>query len=172
MDFFGLWHKIIERCHSEKWHKKRPTYIGCSVCEDWLLYSNFKKWFDDSANGYKKGYQVDKDILIKGNKVYSPETCCFVPPFINSLLTNRKRFRGAYPIGVFRRPNGKYFAEMTRYGKHKKLGDFFTIEEAFSAYKEAKEAYIKEVAQDYFERGLITQKVYNALLNYKIEITD
>jgi len=61
---------------------------------------------------------------------------------------------------------------MTRYGKSKKLGDFFTIEEAFSAYKEAKEAYIKEVAQDYFERGLITQKVYNALLNYKIEITD
>lgn len=168
----GLWHKIIERCHSEKWHKKRPTYIGCSVCEEWLLYSNFKKWFEDPINGYRKGYQVDKDILIKGNKVYSPETCCFVPPFINSLLTNRKRFRGAYPIGVFRRPNGKYFAEMTRYGKHKKLGDFFTIEEAFNAYKEAKEAYIREVAQDYFERGLITQRVYNALLNYKIEITD
>ena len=172
MTSLGLWHKIIERCHSEKWHKKRPTYIGCSVCEEWLVYSNFKKWFDDPANGYRKGYQVDKDILIKGNKVYSPETCCFVPPFINSLLTNRKRFRGAYPIGVFRRPNGKYFAEMTRYGKSKKLGDFFTIEEAFNAYKQAKEAYIKEVAQDYFEKGLITQKVYDALLNYKIEITD
>lgn len=91
---------MLTRCYNHKSLKKNPSYIGCSVCDEWLTYSNFKRWYEDPINGYREGYHLDKDILVKGNKVYSPETCCFVPHSINCLLLTRQRKRGALPIGV------------------------------------------------------------------------
>lgn len=167
---YEAWTSMLERCYSVKYQNEKSTYKGCFVCNEWLLFSNFKKWFDDATNGYKNGYHLDKDILIKGNKVYSPETCCFVPASINSLLTNRKNFRGEYPIGVRQAKNGKFIARSC--GEKRHIGVYNTIKEAFNAYKLAKEKHIKELAEKYFQEGKITHKVYIALMKYEVEITD
>ena len=162
------WKSMLERCYNNKY----PWYKDCFVCDEWLKFSNFKKWFDDPANGYTEGYCLDKDILVKGNKVYSPETCCFVPQSINTIFVKRKADRGELPIGVQRKPSGRYACIMDKYCKIVHIGTFDTPQDAFLAYKKEKESYIKDVAQDNFNKGLITEKVYNALMNYKVEITD
>jgi hypothetical protein len=134
------------------------------VCDEWKTHSGFKQWFDEN---YIEGYSLDKDILVKGNKLYSPDTCCFVPVEINNLLIKRKKHRGDLPIGVGRM-NGRYRAFL-----HKKhLGMFDTIIEAFNAYKNAKEKEIKYIASLYFNKGLISKRVFNALISRTIEITD
>ena len=177
---YSKWSSMLHRCYDPKFQIKEPTYAGCIVCDKWLTLSNFKRWFDDPANGYQEGYHLDKDILVKGNKVYSPETCCFVPQEINNLIKLNKRQRGDLPLGVVkdrRRKNSRYAAQLNvktqnKEVDHKWLGSFDTPEEAFAAYKEAKEAYIKEKAKDYYSRGAITKKVYNALMQYEVGITD
>lgn len=167
---YNAWTSMLSRCYSKKYQGKEPAYNGCSVCDEWLLFSNFKKWFD---NNYIEGYALDKDIIVKGNKVYSPETCCFVPNKINLLLTSRRNHRGRCPVGVaYRTKLRKYYAQINKNGKREHIGYYDTIEEAFLAYKREKEEYIKEVAQSYFDKGEITERVYDALMNYKVEITD
>lgn len=156
------WIGMLERCYSDKYQLKKPTYIDCSVDERWHNFQVFAEWFE---NNYTQGFELDKDILVKGNKVYSPETCCFVPREVNSLFTKRNSKRGDYPIGV-RREGNRYVA---RLGGNIYLGIFDTIEEAFNAYKTAKELYIKEVADKW--RSQITEQVYEAMYNYKVEIT-
>ena len=93
--------------------------------------------------------QIDKDILEKGNKIYSPNTCVFVNNKINSIFTKHDGIRGKYPIGVFKRENGKFSASVSINGKQHKLGIFDTAEEAFVSYKEAKEKEIKRIADLY-----------------------
>ena len=112
---------------------------------------------------------MDKDILIKGNKIYSPETCCFIPQEINTIFGNREKSRGKYPIGV-RLSGKKYHARLFKNKKYYHLGTFDTPEEAFQAYKVAKEVYIKEVADKW--RKKIIDKVYQAMINFQINITD
>jgi hypothetical protein len=92
------WSNMLERCYSEEYHKKQPTYIGCSVDERWHNFQVFAKWFEEN---YIEGYELDKDILLKGNKIYSPETCCFVPKEINLLFKGHKNGK-IYPPGVNR----------------------------------------------------------------------
>lgn len=161
-----LWLGILERCYSEKTKEKRKTYIGCSVCEEWLLFSNFKKWFDEN---YIEGWHLDKDILVKGNRVYSPQTCCFVPQEINSLLTNRRLHRGKLPVGVKR--SGKFFvSECQNGGTRIRVYGHKTVEDAFVCYKELKEERIKNMANKWKER--LSENVYEALCNYKIDFND
>jgi len=165
-----IWDGMFNRCYRECDLKRHPSYRGVEICEDWWKLSHFKKWFLDN---YVEGYELDKDIIHPGSRVYSPENCCFVPRRINILLTNRARLRGKYPVGVtFRKDNGKFAASIDKDGKREFLGMHDSPEEAFLAYKTAKEEYIKEVAQDYFNKGLITERVRDALFRYKIEITD
>lgn len=166
---YSRWYKMLKRCYDKEFHKKKPTYSDCYVCDDWLYFSNFKRWFDEN---YIERYVLDKDILVKGNKCYSPETCCFVPAGLNSLLTKRDYHRGKYPVGVIKSQNGNFVAQITKNKKHYNIGTYTTIEEAFNAYKESKEKYIQLQAQSYFGRGLITERVYNALIKYEVEITD
>lgn len=167
---YHVWREIIRRCYDEKYRKRYQTYQDVKICKEWMSFSLFKKWFDEN---YIDGYVLDKDIISgKKNKIYSPETCCFVPPSLNSLLTRRNKLRGAYPIGVYRQKNGTFSASIRKYGKSVHLGIYKTIEEAFEAYKQAKETYIKEVAQSYFDKGEITERVYDALMKYEVEITD
>ena len=166
---YVCWRNMILRCYDIKCLEKEPSYKGCYVCEDWLRFSNFKIWYDKN---HIDGYELDKDILFKHNKIYSPETCCFVPQFLNTLLINVRKIRGQYPIGIRRVPSGRFIARVSYVGKRKHLGTFDTIEEAFAAYKQAKEAYIKEVAQKYYDEGKITERVYDALMKYEVEITD
>ena len=163
------WRNMLARCFDEKYKKVSPTYTNCSCCEEWLLFSNFKRWYE-SFN--YPDYHLDKDILVKNNKVYSPETCCLVPPEINTLFTKRQNDRGKQPIGVcYIKRSGKYSATIHKM-RNVHLGFFDTPEEAFQAYKSAKEQYVKELATQYFQEGKITQRVYQALMEYQVEITD
>lgn len=169
---YKYWNSMIHRCYVEKYQKKKPTYKECEVCEEWHNFQNFAKWFDE--NYYKIGedvMQLDKDILQKGNKIYSPETCVFVPNRINTLFTKRQNDRGHYPIGVTYRPKiNKFESRCNCMDKRINLGVFKTPEEAFSAYKQFKEKYIKDVAEEYKDN--IPQKLYEAMYRYKVEITD
>ena len=118
---------------------------------------------------------LDKDILVKGNKTYSPNTCVFVPQNINTLFIKSNKIRGKYPIGVtFNKDKNKYQAQCNTLinGKNMKktLRLYNTIEEAFNAYKQFKEANIKQIA-DYYKEN-IPDKLYEAMYNYKVEITD
>ena len=118
---------------------------------------------------------LDKDILVKGNKIYSPETCMFVPQNINKLFTKSNKIRGKYPIGVYFNKNANKFKAQCRIfynGKtqQESLGLYNTIEDAFNAYKQFKEANIKQMADEY--KGKIPDKLYEAMYDYKVEITD
>lgn len=159
------WRGMLERCYDNDYQSKHPTYRGCSVCEDWLVFSNFLNWFNSN---YIEGYHLDKDIIEQGNRVYSPDTCCFVPQEINKLLTNRGRARGECVIGV-RKKNGKFHARCQNNTKDSLfIGAFDTEESAFQAYKRFKEGYIHLVADKYLRQGLIDERVHKSLCNYKI----
>lgn len=166
------WYGMFKRCYGKSYHKTHPTYIDCAVDERWFLFSNFEKWFNDKENGYIEGYHLDKDILVKGNKVYSPDTCCFVPREINSLFIKNDSKRGHLPIGVTKGRNGMFVAQVHFRSVLQYLGSYSSVEKAFNAYKKEKEVIIKILGDEYYKKGLITQKVYNALLNYNINISD
>ena len=160
---YQVWDSMIKRCYSKKHQLHAASYIGCRVCDEWLRYSNFKKWFDGN---YVDGYQLDKDILVKDNKIYSPDTCCFVPKRINSLFVKSYKQRNL-PAGVWKSKN-QYLAKFVCGDIVHYLGLFKTIDEASAAYKKDKEKVIKEFAQEYYDKGLIDVKIYDAMLNYKI----
>lgn len=131
------WSSMLSRCYSEKYHAIEPTYIGCSVCEEWIYLSKFKQWFEEN---YSNGYQLDKDIIYKGNRVYSPKTCCFVPRELNTLFHSSLNNR-TLPIGVGQHGN-RFRASIVLSKKRTHLGLYPTAEQAFLAYKNAKEKYI------------------------------
>lgn len=163
------WRDMINRCYNKKFLKRQPQYNNCSVCDEWLNYSNFKIWYD--AQKIDDKFDLDKDILFKGNKEYSPATVSFVPHFINVLFVNNKKARGKLPIGVhLDNMSGKYRAEMNFMGKTKKIGSFDTATEAFKKYKEYKETFIKNMAEQY--KAQIPYKTYIAMLNWEVETTD
>lgn len=167
-DAYQVWINMIKRCYDEKVIARREAYRGCTVCEEWLRLSNFLPWYRENC---KPGYQIDKDILIKGNKLYSPETCLGVPRRINALFISARAARGKYPIGVTK--HYKNFEAQINYGRGTvSLGSYNTIEEAFSVYKEAKERYVRKIAQEYYDNGEITKRAYDALMRYEVEITD
>ena len=176
LNSYKCWQNMLERCYSDKYQKKYPTYKGCYVSEGWLYYPNFKNWYDN--NYYEinnQTSQLDKDILIKYNKVYSPDTCVFVPNFINSLFIKCQKSRGDFPVGVcYHKRDKKYQASLSIFkdGKsvRKHLGSFNTANEAFEAYKQAKENYIKEVADEYKDK--IPVELYKSMYAYKVEIDD
>ena len=167
-----LWKGMLHRCYDKKYHKKHLTYKDCEVCEEWLNFQNYAKWKQENyyqVNDEKM--HLDKDILIKGNKIYSPKTCVFVPHTINELFTKSDKTRGNLPIGVsYDKESKKYKAYCKINGKQKTLGRFDTPQEAFQVYKIAKEKEIKRVADEY--KPYIPQKLYEAMYNYKVEITD
>lgn len=174
---YSTWHGVLERCFDKTIKLNQPTYANVTCCNEWLLYENFYDWlhsqdnFDKWLNGSR--WCIDKDILIKGNKMYSPDTCTLVPNNINVLFTKREAKRGMYPIGV-NNQNGKFRAECnTQSNKYiKYLGIYETANEAFDVYKKHKESVIKQVAELEFFNGNITKKCYDAMINYKVEITD
>lgn len=168
---YVIWYGILKRCYSKCTSLKFSSYKGCTVSEKFLYFPEFKAWCEKQVGYTQEGWHLDKDILVKGNKVYSPETCCFVPNEINTLLIKRDKLRGKYPIGVgFYKPLNKYVSKISIYGKARNLGYFSSVSEAFYVYKEAKELHIKEVANKWKDK--IDPKVYDALVNYKVEITD
>ena len=107
--YYARWCHMLQRCYSDNWHERHPTYIGCSVCEEWLIFSNFKRWMEQQD---WEGNQLDKDLLVKGNKEYNPDNCVFVTRMVNSFLTDRDNARGEYLIGVhFNKSTNKFQAQ-------------------------------------------------------------
>ena len=169
---YVLWKNMLERCYSDVYKKKHPTYEGCEVSENFKSYEYFYEWCNSQVGFDVKGFDLDKDLLIKGNKVYSENTCIFIPREINTLLIKRKASRGEHLIGVHWSKRGKVFTAKVNKNKGKSewLGSFNTEIEAFNAYKQAKESFVKEQANNW--KGKIDERAYNALMNYKVEITD
>lgn len=169
-EYYKKWLLMLYRCYHPTQAKHSKSYNDVFVCNEWLNLSNFKRWFENPENGYKEGYQLDKDLLVKGNKVYSPDTCCFLPPEINSIIKLGNN-RGKYPIGVIRIKHIQrkpYRADF----KNKTIGYYETPEEAFFAYKAEKEKDIKDMATKYFNENKITKRVYEALMKFNIKIND
>lgn len=169
------WRGMLKRCYDPYELNKEPSYINCYVCEEWLCFQNFAKWYEENIYQIEnQNVQLDKDILIKGNKIYSPDTCIFVPQRINGLFTKRQNNRGKDVIGVFwENDRNKFKATCSIYEnkKTKQICKRFNTEiEAFNWYKEQKEKEIKRRANEY--KDLIPQKLYEALYNYKVEIDD
>lgn len=167
---YDTWYRIIERCYSKKLHERFPTYIGCYTSEEFTDYSKWRVWYDSYPYKYD-GWQLDKDLLAKGNKIYSSETCVFLPHIINSTLTKSNKTRGNYLIGVyFDTHNNKFKSYLSKRGKKMSLGYFENEMDAHLAYKTAKEEYLKELAEEY--KGRLDPKAYNALKNYVVDIDD
>ena len=167
---YSMWQGMLRRCYDFKYLEKKPTYEQCEVCEEWHNFQNFAQWFE--MNYYEiedSTMNLDKDILIKNNKVYGPDTCLIVPSEINSLFTKTNAKRGNLPIGVDFH-NNKFRASMNIHGKHVHIGVYDNIEDAFSAYKMRKETYIQEIADEY--RYEIPEKLYEAMYNYEVEWED
>ena len=170
IESYDIWNSMLQRCYDEKRRKSYPTYENCKVCDEWHNFQNFAEWYE--KNYYEiegEKMHLDKDILFKGNKIYSPKTCIFVPEKINYLFTKSDKARGDLPIGV-RYCGNKYQARCNNHGESIHLGSYNTIEDAFQIYKEYKENVIKQVADEY--KGLIPQKLYMTMYKYKVEVTD
>jgi hypothetical protein len=169
---YETWKAMLQRCYSIPFQKKQPTYIGCIIDEKWHNFQIFSKWFDE--NYYKiKGevMALDKDILYKHNKIYSPNTSIFVPMNINSLFIKSDILRGDLPIGVSTNNNGGYRARCRdNKGKQHHIGTYSTKKDCFKAYKKYKETVIKEVADSY--KNEIPTKLYEAMYKYEVEIID
>lgn len=168
-----VWMAMFNRCYSEVFQKDNPIYIDCRVCEEWHNFQIFSRWYDENFYTLEEkcSIAIDKDILIKGNKIYSPETCIFVPQFINNLFTKSNKTRGKYLIGVtFNKARQKFIAQLNIDNVKKQVGIFDNELDAFFAYKKAKEDYIKSVAEKYKDQ--IPEKLYNVMMNYEVEIDD
>ena len=171
---YAEWIDLIRRCFDKDFKNKYTTYKDC-ILEDYLLcFQNFAKWYEE--NYYEVEGEImalDKDILFKGNKIYSRDTIMFVPQRINTLFVKSNAIRGEYPIGVtYSKNEDKLKVSCKVNGKTVGLGTFKPnqVEEAFQCYKQFKENYIKQVADEY--KPYIPKKLYDAMYRYEVEITD
>ena len=174
---YYLWKAMLARCYELPRPLNHAKYEGCTVSENFKGYSFFYEWCQQqigfNAKDEKGNYwHLDKDLLLRGNKLYSEDTCVFVPLKINLLLTKRESKRGDYCIGVrLHKRDNVYEARCNNgTGVSKYLGYYGTEQEAFQAYKVYKEALIKRVAEKYKDQ--LDPRAYQALLNYQVEVTD
>lgn len=168
--YYVKWADMLSRCYSKKCQEKYPTYIGCSVCDEWKYFSNFKKWMEQQE---WDGRQLDKDFLVENNKVYSPDTCVFLPHRLNSFTLSCGKLRGKFPVGVNYQNKPKHMINelskpyvsniSNQVGKRTHLGRYLTPQEAHQAYLKAKlkqcEAYLVEFKDEFLiAKGLIRIK--------------
>jgi hypothetical protein len=166
---YDLWKSMLRRCFNEGYKQRNPTYQNVTCCDEWLSFANFFEWVNKEVmyKGKPVGMQLDKDILVRDNQIYSPEPCSFVPTAVNSLLIDSGAARGDCPVGVcFHKHVGKYIARLKCFGKLKHLGYYTTPEAASFAYKTAKEAQIKIVATQY--KDVLSSDVYESLMIWEI----
>lgn len=131
---YAAWHAMLRRCYAAEWVSKYKSYDGCYVTEEWHSFSTFEKWFTEN---YFSGAQLDKDLLIKGNKNYSPATCLFVSQSLNKLLGSSASSRGLYPLGVSAHGSG-FLANVSVNSSRIGLGKFPTQLLAHQAWQRAK----------------------------------
>ena len=176
---YHKWIHMLQRCFDNRFKEKHPTYKDTACCERWLCFANFLEDFEILKQEHNwnvnEKLNLDKDILNKGNKIYSLENCILVPDYINLLFTKNNANRGDCSIGVsYHKRCKKYQAQCSINGKQTRLGLYSTIEQAFNAYKQAKENEIKRIANDCVLKGYILKdsRLYNAMINYQIKIDD
>lgn len=174
---YCAWHSLIKRCYDHKTRERQPSYKITSICDEWLLFENFGDWlcsqpnYDKWLNGER--WALDKDILVKRNKIYSPETCCLVPQNVNCLFLKRESQRGDYPIGVRYSSDGFMASCHNPFtNRNEIIGYYSTPEKAFIAYKNYKEDIIRRVAEIECSNNNITKECYEAMMCYEVEIDD
>ena len=161
------WGHMISRCYSDNYGE---TYKNAFVDERWHNYQIFALWFHANWVG-NLDVALDKDLLVKGNRIYSEDTCSLVPENLNNFTCTSDAIRGESPLGTTN-SNGKTIAQIYVYGCHETIGLFCSEQEAFNAYKKRKEEVARIYADDYFSKGLIQEKLRDALYNYKVSIDD
>ena len=168
---YQVWCAMLQRCYSPRSEYMKRNYKDCVVSDYFKIFPQFLEWWKMKSEGISIDLQLDKDILIKGNRLYSETTCTLVPRDVNMLLIKRDKARGKYPIGVTYCKNTKrYKAQFSKFNIITHLGFYDDIECAFLAYKKAKEEHIKEVANKY--KDVIEDKVYEILMRYEVNIDD
>ena len=169
---YVLWQNMLERCFSEKYQTRCPTYKECSVSDNFLNYSYFYDWCHKQIGFGKvdekgRSWCLDKDLLFVGNKTYSETACVFVPNEINTFFTDRGKARGEYPVGVsFDKQAGKFKAYCAVNGKKQHLGYFNTPQEALAVYKPFKESLCKQLALKW--QSEIDERLFNAMMKWEI----
>jgi len=176
LDEYAVWQDMLWRCAPE-FLLLRPTYTGTTCSENFAYYPYFYEWCNkqkgfNNVDENGKKWNLDKDILLKGNRLYHEDLCVFVPARINMLFVKSNKTRGDCPLGVHWDSGRGKFKAACSIGKNKGkfLGRFKSKEEAFQVYKTFKEALIKEVANEYKEQ--LDYRAYMALMNYQVEVTD
>ena len=168
---YQVWCSMLQRCYSPRTEYMKRNYKDCEVSDYFKIFPQFLEWWKMKSEGISIDLQLDKDILIKGNRLYSETTCTLVPRDVNMLLIKRDKARGKYPIGVTYCKNTKrYKAQFSKFNIITHLGFYDDIECAFLAYKQAKEDYIKEVANKF--KDVIEDKVYEILMEYEVNVDD
>lgn len=163
---YQKWRNMFSRCYNPKYHEKKPTYIDCMVSENWHDFQDFADWFCSNEFNYSD-YELDKDLILPGNKLYSPEYCVLIPRQINSLLNSNKAIRGDLPQGIhWDTRDKKYKVQISINNKRRHLGYFDCPNEAYQAYKKAKEAHVKEKALEWQDR--IAENVFQALMDWQL----
>lgn len=157
--YYEKWSSMMRRCYSSYAQKIRPTYKDCFVCNEWLIFSNFKSWMKKQD---WKGLELDKDILFKGNKEYSPSTCLFVTPEVNSSMCFDKSKRTGLPSGISL-VGKRYTARCVVGDKRIFVGSFASIDEAEIEYNRVKLDNIKEIASRQ------SKKVRDAMLRFILQ---
>ena len=171
---YDLWTSMLRRCFDKTCLQKHPTYDGCGVSDNFLNYTYFYDWCNKQigfgkSDATNRQWHLDKDILFKCNRLYSEDTCVFVPPEINVFFIDSRKSRGEYPLGVRFHSHHKYQSRCSVNGKPKHLGLFDTPEQAFNAYKPFKEALCKELALKWKDE--IDARVYEAMMKWEVSIT-
>lgn len=169
------WRAIIKRCYCKNYKDENnqsiASYEPCTVCEEWLCFQNFAEWYYSNCYECDEPLCVDKDILFHNNKEYSPTKCLLTPRRINLLFIKELGRRGDLPIGVqTHKQHSGYVVYISKDNKANYVGRFYDVQKAFETYKKEKEKYIKEVADSY--KSVIPTKVYDAMYQYEILITD
>jgi len=165
---YNTWYNMLRRCYSSSSNVNSDRYRqrGVVVDAEWHNFQNFAEWY---IKNHKDGFEIDKDILGRGKKIYSKSTCVFVPPRINMLLSMSNRTRGDYANGVHKPKNHRKFtSRMFADGKRVTIGYYDSMHDAFVAYKDAKEFHIRSVAAEEYEKGNIDDEVYNKLITWEI----
>jgi len=144
--YYQRWMNMLMRCYSPKYQARQTSYVGCSVCDEWLLFSNFKNWM---MTQQWEGKALDKDILCKGNRVYSPDFCVFVDQNVNSLLADSAKKRGEFPIGVSLHKESQRLLATCLDGRRKKvhLGFFDNADDAHEAWRKYKHELACKLAE-------------------------
>lgn len=166
---YKTWGEMLRRCFDVKRKQELPSYVNAGCCKEWEVLSGFLDWYLDQP--YVDGaWQLDKDLLVKGNKIYSPETCVIIPLEVNMFLTRREHGRNLLIGAHFREASGRYLSSFTKDSKCSNIGSYATELEAHLAYKRAKEDYAKVLANKY--EYVLDSRAYRALMDYKVEVTD